>query len=82
VEAGEARAADLQHLAESAGFMSMHGYCAHSRTAAASVQGLLARFPGDVRAHLEARGCPRPQGRVDPFSPESPERAAIEGLAA
>ncbi len=81
LEAGTARAADLQHLAESAGFMSIHGYCAHSRTGAGSVQGLLARFPDDVRAHLEARGCPRPDERVDPFAPGSPERAAIEGLA-
>lgn len=81
VEAGEARAADLHHLAESAGFMAMHGYCAHSRTGAASVQGLLARFPEDVRAHLEAGGCPRPETRIDPFVPGSPERAAIEGLA-
>src|SRR6185503_18603944 len=59
VEAGEARAADLGYLAESAGFMSIHGYCAHARTGAGSVQGLLARFPDAVRAHLEARGCPR-----------------------
>jgi NADH-quinone oxidoreductase subunit F len=82
LENGEARAADLHYLGESAGFMSMHGYCAHSRTAAASVQGLLARFPDDVRAHLDARRCPRPEGRVDPFAPGSPERTAIEGLAA
>jgi NADH-quinone oxidoreductase subunit F len=81
VERGEARASELQHLAESAGFMAMHGYCAHSRTGAASVQGLLARFPEDLRAHLEARACPRPEGRVDPFAPGSPERTAIEGLA-
>jgi NADH-quinone oxidoreductase subunit F len=81
VEAGAARASDLGYLAESAGFMSMHGYCAHARTGAASVQGLLARFPDDVRAHIEAHGCPRPDGRVDPFAPGSPERAAIEGLA-
>jgi NADH-quinone oxidoreductase subunit F len=82
VESGEARVADLHYLAESAGFMAMHGYCAHARTGAASVQGLLARFPDDVRAHLEARRCPRPQGHVDPFAPGSPERAAIEGLVA
>jgi NADH-quinone oxidoreductase subunit F len=82
LEVGEARASDLHYLAESAGFMSMHGYCAHSRTAAGSVQGLLGRFPDDVRAHLDARGCPRPEGRVDPFAPGAPERLAIEGLAA
>jgi NADH-quinone oxidoreductase subunit F len=80
VESGQARAADLHYLAESAGFMAMHGYCAHARTGAASVQGLLARFPEDVRAHLDARRCPRPEGRLDPFAPGSPERAAIEGL--
>jgi len=81
VEAGEARAADLSHLAEAAGFMSVHGYCAHSRTAAASVTGLLARCPDAVAAHLAARGCPRPEGRVDPFAACSPERTAIEAQA-
>lgn len=78
VEAGTARAADLGHLAEAAGFMSDHGYCAHSRTAAGSVTGLLRRCPEDVQAHLGGRGCPRPGGAVDPFAPGSPERAAIE----
>ena len=81
VEAGQARAADLSYLAESAGFMSIHGYCAHARTGAASVQGLLARYPDEVRAHLAAKGCPRPADRADPFAPASPERTAIEGLA-
>ncbi len=78
VEAGTARAADLGHLAEAAGFMSDHGYCAHSRTAAASVTGLLRRCSEDVQAHLGGRGCPRPAAPVDPFAPGSPERAAIE----
>jgi NADH-quinone oxidoreductase subunit F len=80
VEAGEARAADLHYLAESAGFMSIHGYCAHARTGATSVQGLLARFSRDVQAHLEARGCPRATDRPAPFAAGSAERAAIEGL--
>jgi NADH-quinone oxidoreductase subunit F len=78
VEAGTARAADLQHLAEAAGFMADHGYCAHSRTAATSVTGLLRRCPEDVAAHLGGRGCPRPAGSLDPFAPGSAERAAIE----
>jgi NADH-quinone oxidoreductase subunit F len=81
VEAGEARGADLGHLAAAAGFMTGHGYCAHSRTAAASVTGLLARFRADVDAHIAARGCPRPEGRCDPFAPGSPERTAIESQA-
>ena len=82
VESGAARAKDLADLAEAAGFMKDHGYCAHSRTAAASVTGLLARFPDDVAAHLRAGGCPRPaSARRDPFAPGSPERRAIEGAA-
>ena len=78
VEDGSARAKDLQDLAEAAGFMSQHGYCAHGRTAAASATGLLAAFRADLAAHVSARGCPRPEGRVDPFADGSPERAAIE----
>ena len=78
VEAGAARPADLDALAETAGFMSIHGYCAHSRTAASSVTGLLARFREDVAAHLAARACPRAAGKADPFASDSPERRAIE----
>jgi NADH-quinone oxidoreductase subunit F len=78
VEAGEARPADLDAVAETAGFMSVHGYCAHCRTAASSVTGLLARFRDDVAAHLAARACPRGGGGGDPFASDSPERRAIE----
>jgi NADH-quinone oxidoreductase subunit F len=78
LEEGWARAADLDAVAETAGFMSSHGYCAHCRTAAASVTGLLARFRTDVAAHLEARRCPRGGEPLDPFAADSPERRAIE----
>jgi len=78
VEAGAARPTDLDALAETAGFMSVHGYCAHCRTAAAAVPGLLARFRDDVAAHLEARACPRGGAAADPFASGSPERRAIE----
>lgn len=78
VEAGAARPRELQSLAEAAGFMSGHGYCAHARTAAGVVQGLLARFRDDVAAHLAAGRCPRDGGACDPFAPGSPERAASE----
>jgi len=82
VESGAARPRDLNDLAEVAGFMKDHGYCAHSRTAAASVTGLLARFRGDVEAHLAAGRCPRRAARpCDPFANGSPERRAIEALA-
>jgi NADH-quinone oxidoreductase subunit F len=74
--AGKARPADLGSLSEAAGFMSLHGYCAHGRTAAASVTGLLSRFGTDVEAHVA--GGPRHGRHADPFGPKSPERAAIE----
>jgi NADH-quinone oxidoreductase subunit F len=78
LEAGQARARDLASLQEAAGFMSVHGYCAHSRTAAATVRGVLARVPGEVEAHLAHGRCPRADGASDPFAAASPERAAIE----
>jgi NADH-quinone oxidoreductase subunit F len=79
LEAGGARPRDLDALAEVAGFMSGHGYCAHGRTAAAALTGLLARFREEVAVHLDARGCPRDgAARIDPFHPASPERAAVE----
>ena len=82
VEAGTARPRELNDLAEVAGFMKGHGYCAHSRTAASSVTGLLARFRGDVEAHLSAGRCPRREARpCDPFANGSPERQAVEGMA-
>ena len=62
--------------------MKDHGYCAHSRTAALSVMGLLARFRDDVEAHLSAGRCPQTDARAcDPFADGSDERRAIEGLA-
>jgi NADH-quinone oxidoreductase subunit F len=79
VEKGAARARELSDLAEVAGFMKDHGYCAHSRTAAGSVTGLLARFRDDVSAHLSAGRCPRRDAPpCDPFAAGSPERRAIE----
>jgi NADH-quinone oxidoreductase subunit F len=81
VEAGEARARDLSDLAEIGGFMADHGYCAHSRTAAGAVRGLLARFEAEVAAHLAAGRCPRAGSRrSDPFASGSPERAAVEAV--
>lgn len=81
LEGGTARPRDLQDLAETAGFMSEHGYCAHGRTAAAAVTGLFSRFPKDVEEHLSVKACPRPEGRSDPFRPGSPEWSAIEATA-
>jgi hypothetical protein len=61
--------------------MSDHGYCAHARTAAAALTGLLTRFGEEVERHLQSRGCPHPPAaRRDPFHPESAERAAVEAV--
>jgi NADH-quinone oxidoreductase subunit F len=75
-----ARARDLADVAEAAGFMSGHGYCAHCRTAAAVTTGLLSRVAPDGTALLAGVG---PAAKAyarhpDPFAPGSPERAAIE----
>jgi NADH-quinone oxidoreductase subunit F len=78
VEDGTARGKDLADLAEVAGFMSGHGYCAHCRTAADAVRGILARVPGEVAAHLSARACPHGGAFADPFASGSPERLAVE----
>jgi NADH-quinone oxidoreductase subunit F len=80
IEAGVARGRDVGAALEVAGFMSGHGYCAHSRTAAAVVRGFLERLPTIVQAHLEARRCPEGLPATDPFGTVSPERRAIESV--
>jgi NADH-quinone oxidoreductase subunit F len=82
LETGQTRASQVTGLRDVAGFMGAHGYCAHSRTAAAAVMGLLGSARADVEAHLEAGRCPHPGGGSDPFGPTSPERAAIEAALA
>jgi NADH-quinone oxidoreductase subunit F len=84
VESGRGRPRDLRDLADVAGFMSGHGYCAHCRTAAIVATGLVRRLAAEVEAHVGAGACPWPDRRhPDPFAPGSPERstlaAAVEG---
>jgi NADH-quinone oxidoreductase subunit F len=79
VEGGAARPRDLRDLADVAGFMSGHGYCAHGRTAAAVATGLVGRLAEAVEAHVTSGACPWPERRhPDPFKVGSPERAAVE----
>jgi NADH-quinone oxidoreductase subunit F len=79
VESGGSRRRDLRDLADVAGFMSGHGYCAHCRTAAAVATGMARGFADAVEAHVVGGGCPWPERRhPDPFAPGSPERAAVE----
>jgi NADH-quinone oxidoreductase subunit F len=72
LEAGELRGSELAGLRDAAGFMADHGYCAHSRTAALSVSGVLER----------ALAATAPGRKSRPFDRDSPERAAIERVAA
>jgi NADH-quinone oxidoreductase subunit F len=78
LEQGGARPKQLSDLTEAAGFMSSHGYCAHARTGAAAVTGLLRRAGNEVEAHLAAGCCPRPESAYRPFDEGSPARRAIE----
>ena len=70
---GTARARDFADAGDVSGFMSGHGYCAHCRTGATVVGGLLAQAAGweDAREGSSA---------FDPFDSESPERVAIEAV--
>jgi NADH-quinone oxidoreductase subunit F len=81
LRACEARAKDVADLDEVAGFMAMHGYCAHCRTAAAAVTRLVALRRPEVEAVLAGR-APKAVGPLpyDPFAPGSPQRAAIEAV--
>jgi hypothetical protein len=66
-------------MADVAGFMAGHGYCAHCPGAARVATGVVQRFSREVEVHLAAGGCPEPARRhTDPFSPGSSERAAVE----
>ena len=79
LESGGSRARDLRDLHDVAGFMSMHGYCAHCRTAAAVASGLIRRLAETVELHVRAEACPSPGLRhPDPFAPGSPERVSVE----
>lgn len=82
LENGEARASEIGHVREIAGFMSSHGYCAHGRTDATVVTGGLARFDALVTAHIEARACPVSDVPYRPFDPDSPALYAIEATLA
>ncbi len=78
VEGGATRAKELSDLREVADFMASHGYCAHGRTAAGAITGLLTRFRESVEEHVREGRCPRPEIPSDPFGIGSPEWTAIE----
>ena len=67
-------------LRETAAFMSIHGYCGHSRSGAAAVTRLFERWEGEILDRL--RGGTEPEGLVnrDPFAPGSTERQALDAF--
>lgn len=67
-------------LRETASFMTMHGYCGHSRAGAAAVTRLFSLWQDEIMSHL--RGVePAPGARDrDPFAPGSSERQALEAF--
>ena len=75
-----ARPRDIADLDDVGGFMAAHGYCAHCRTGASVVGGLLHRLAPASLAGTGPR--PAPGTGHDFFGPESPERAAIEAVIA
>ena len=83
LRAGRARSHEVADLGEVAGFMGMHGYCAHCRAAAGSVTRLVSLNGPSVAAVVAGAGRPsRPPATYDPFAPGSPQRAAIEAVLA
>jgi len=82
LEGGDTRAKEVGSLREIAAFMAGHGYCAHGRTGAAVVMGVLDRFAADVQAHLAGGGCPQRQAACDPFAPGSAEQRALAAALA
>jgi NADH-quinone oxidoreductase subunit F len=67
-------------MRDTAGFMSIHGYCSHSRAGAAAVTKLFALWQDGILSRL--RGDARPDvGRDrDPFAPGSAERKALDAF--
>ena len=79
LESGGARTRDLRDLADVAGFMSRHGYCAHCGSAATVATGLARRYSDAIEVHVREGCCPAPDRRhPDPFAPGSPERDTLE----
>ena len=62
LQTGQARGQDVADVGEVAGFMGMHGYCAHCRAAAGSVKRLVS-LNGPAVAAVVAGGGARPLPR-------------------
>ncbi len=67
-------------LREAAGFMTIHGYCSHSRAGASAVTGLFALWQDEILGHLRHEAMPAGTRERDPFAPGSVERAALDAF--
>lgn len=67
-------------LRETAGFMSIHGYCSHARAGAASVTKLFELWQEEIIGHLRHEAIPQGARERDPFAPGSLERQALDAF--
>ena len=67
-------------LRETASFMSMHGYCGHSRAGASAVTGLFGLWQDEIMSHLRNAETVAGGRDRDPFAPASHERRALESF--
>ena len=74
------RLAPQAALSETASFMSMHGYCSHSRSGAAAVTSLFWLWQTQILEHLRTGITPSGTRERDPFARDSKERGALEAF--
>lgn len=67
-------------IKETASFMSMHGYCSHSRSGASAVTGLFTRWQTQAIEHVKIGTVAAGLEKRDPFAPGSTERQALDAF--
>jgi NADH:ubiquinone oxidoreductase subunit F (NADH-binding) len=67
-------------IRETASFMSIHGYCGHSRAAAAAITRLFELWQTEILERLRHGASPAGGRDRDPFAPGSTERLALDGF--
>jgi NADH-quinone oxidoreductase subunit F len=65
---------------ETASFMSIHGYCGHSRSGATAVSRLFEQWSTEVLDHLRGENQKVELRNRDPFAKGSGERAALDAF--
>lgn len=65
-------------IRETASFMSMHGYCGHSRAGAVAVTKLFELWADEILEHLRTDQEFMDARKRDPFAPDSADRRALD----